>query len=768
MPLDSFAVRPLRLLAGLLLIPVLIVGVGRAQDADEEPVIVDLTPPAVDVGLRMTEQRAVQIQRQRATITNGQVTAQEIDAYQRQLLLRETVTAVHDSGRPARIVRFYEMWQDGGKRQRQDAWGGAGTSALGSLAGDDRPGSIVTLTLPDGRGTRKLAGASKELTDASKKAVVRARHTDWRPGNRVRVGASWSIAPKKMVAPAWCEPTAAYESGSLKATLTAVGTGGDGRRTATVGISGTVQFLYTEPTHDGTGIAQQARSQVTLSGRAVYDLESRLLLQQRIEGTVQESRNEFGTTVQAAGQFVDAMQRTYSAFITTRDVNLVAKPPAGGDAKPVETGGVTAWPGGPVADGHIVVARADAEAGHHIDVLNPDSGTIQRRIARLPAGASLHDLALSPDRKRIAFASDLNAGISFAQTNLFVVDLTTGTLRQVTPGWADGHGLAKPLPDAPTGTIRGRVFTRSQFGPVYSTTAGLVFVEQTSIQAAINSDGTFTIPNAPVGTIGLMFKAGFPTTAGGEVLIGFLDAVVAPGQITELGDVELNLATRDFGYRAPTFVGNDRLLGEVDAMDWMVDTAIPGGKPDADAPDRAFAHRQLAGVNLWTHLAVEPGGKRIAALGWSTTSRLLHVLDGESGEKTAAFPAWTGPHGLTSVDTGRGVWIPGSDGLILPCTMAGGCGSMPGFLAALLEGPIAEGETGPVTIGLRGFPEWAGGTVRLTNALQAADGATIGFIAETIDAQTQSVTAADLYIWDRNSDAVVRLTAGHTVLSAAW
>jgi hypothetical protein len=152
--------------------------------------------------------------------------------------------------------------------------------------------------------------------------------------------------------------------------------------------------------------------------------------------------------------------------------------------------------------GHLLIARNDGKIAR-IQVFDPESRKIVKTLLAMPGSNSIANLALSPDRKRVAFSSNLNAGISVSTHDIFVLEFESGKINQVSPSWATNDGIAKPLDTGKTCTVTGRIkwfdddpqFRRDR----HDGFTGMARIDQTPCIAVIGSDGKFKLENVPVG-----------------------------------------------------------------------------------------------------------------------------------------------------------------------------------------------------------------------------------------------------------------------------
>src|SRR5690606_29173327 len=112
------------------------------------------------------------------------------------------------------------------------------------------------------------------------------------------------------------------------------------------------------------------------------------------------------------------------------------------DPKPIRE--MAANPNGELDPGHVIIARQGG-GGVRMQVLDPAKGEIVKTLLEVPGNSTISNIAVSPDRKRIAFTSNANNTISLSETNAFVFELETAKVNQITPHWATGDGLAQAI-----------------------------------------------------------------------------------------------------------------------------------------------------------------------------------------------------------------------------------------------------------------------------------------------------------------------------------
>jgi dipeptidyl aminopeptidase/acylaminoacyl peptidase len=225
----------------------------------------------------------------------------------------------------------------------------------------------------------------------------------------------------------------------------------------------------------------------------------------------------------------------------------------------------------------------------NLRLLNPRDPARQTPVTRFVApGTVVLNPDWSPDRRRIAFSSDLNALGSLESQSVFVVNADGKGLRQVT-----GYGLLEPLRGA-TGTVTGRVVVAPVAGAGAGTLKRAVIIAQgTQELATTAADGTFTLRGVPVGAVWVKAQAEVSyasPTGGPEFAAGGAQIRVRAGQTTDVGTI--NLEPIDAKSIQPAWSPDgSRLLVTTESGKWSV---LAG--PEANAPGWQPLSRQQLGV----------------------------------------------------------------------------------------------------------------------------------------------------------------------------
>ena len=157
--------------------------------------------------------------------------------------------------------------------------------------------------------------------------------------------------------------------------------------------------------------------------------------------------------------------------------------------------------------------------------------TQQVPLTNFPVSLRMRDPIWSRDFSQILFSGDFNNGaLSLESMSIYAVNADGSNLRVLT-----GFGVLGPLP-GPFGTIRGQVVSGVAGGQL-----GSCFVSaQGTPHTASCAGGAFELPNVPATAIWVRAQATVNDAFGGPGLtMGFRTMTVTPGQVTEVGAIEV-------------------------------------------------------------------------------------------------------------------------------------------------------------------------------------------------------------------------------------
>lgn len=549
----------------LLLAPLALLGVmstvnlqpsAVGQESDE----VDLTE-AIDLGTVRRTQRASVVETQWTSGVAGfeYTTGAKIE---REIHVDEWINGIED-GRISSAWRSYRAFA--GQRTEAIDWGNGPEETTTDLY-DSR----VSYTFPfklDAKGNRELQVERSFLwDDADYMAMLVDRDPLPLPGGRVKVGATWKVAGNNLPVPGDFLNEATAKTFTCTATLAEVGDV-NGVTVAAIKLDGSSTRTIREESALGDGtLSRDLVIKSTFTGEAGFDIDAGRMLAFAWSGTVSVTGQEFDADVKGTATFTERWTYAYGRVQTTDG-------PSGPEDEMVEA--ITAKPHGKLAEGHIVVGRQNGNATRLV-VYDPAARKELATVLTLPGTASIGDLAVSPDRKLVAFESSLNNLISIAESNVFIFNLETAKLDQITPYWASGDGLGKAIETEQTCTLKGQIVWTDD-DPLWMRDrndgfTGFIRVDQTACVAAVNVDGTFELAGVPVGTpVMLEIKGtipfGYSNGNWRPALAAYVGATMANMTLEtgthDLGTVRLFGSHMSIAHDAPGFVDNGTLLTQL-------------------------------------------------------------------------------------------------------------------------------------------------------------------------------------------------------------
>lgn len=672
----------------------------------------------------------------------GEVVSRTITEYTTTALVHEWYRALDDSGRPRQYTRSYPKLT---QNTKSDAWNKFVENNV-KTENDITPawaGQVLNLEVSGGE--LKITGGDRTLvTDQAKSGVIQDFETDILPRKDRNVGETWKVRGASVENLRDSQPTLipelglteGFEDGLLTVTLAALADG-----IATLEFKGTIKHRRKKtnpylPDAEVTNVLFEAE----VSGKAQFDTGTGRWVSRTLAADIKYSGKQNDQAVQGTGTLRD--ERTYHygwIFDEAPKADIVE----GAGLKQHKVFSI-----GAIDPGMIVLGVNSSERAALV-VFDPAKGAIAHTLLALPAGKSIDHATLSPDRKRVAFASTLNSEISIAPWNIFVLELETGALNQLTPEWATNEGLGQPKSAAKTGTVTGRIEwpdgqTGMARGDAFS---GSVRVDQTSLEAMIGQDGEFSIKEVPVGPVVLRVKGkvlarrtdgrddGRTTADWGATTV----VMVAEDKTTSAGTISLSSPAQDMVFANPTWQG-DRLSGHLWTTSWLYDIGYP---------KRSYA--------LMTKNTV-PG--QAQALGYSPDGKLLAINAGlGNGAKTYIMDAGTrevlrsndpAALGVEYGSVTRGTWT--TDGKAWASAGYGRCRYS--FLADMPLVYVMNAADGATMIA-REWPEFSGR--QIIDITPATDGNSV-FLVIRQPAQDGLDPFTDLYQYMPQTDTLRRLT----------
>lgn len=416
-----------------------------------------------------------------------------------------------------------------------------------------------------------------------------------------------------------------------------------------------------------------------------------------------------------------------------------------------------------VEPGNLVVAHVNAK-GNTLDVFDPAQKKVVRTIAKFPAGVGIDHVVLSPDRKRVAFASQLNNAMSLYVWNVFVIELETGALNQITPNQATGTGLAKPYTAEKRGTIKGKLFwVDPKNGKSHQFTSGNVRLDGLEVFGLVQADGSFVIENVPcaepVSTYFLFAHVMLPFSANIENKLaqGSFTTTFTPGGTTDIGELQVKSPRVDLGYAYPTW-GKDGLyvsglgLGytqytpypkvekkgwEKSLLDWMfLDPSGVMASPDA---------KYLAGADKWSNNDVTNYQATRCVVFFDSKGKRHRRVDLGS------------PDVLHVYSNNNGAWMPDSSAVIVPGSYTSYDLNAPVIMAPCLFYAKPNGEYGVLKSWVQ-----AAGKGQITALSADAKGEVFYFVFTQL---TDTGIIGNIWSWNRRTDESLQLTESNNVQS---
>lgn len=428
-----------------------------------------------------------------------------------------------------------------------------------------------------------------------------------------------------------------------------------------------------------------------------------------------------------------------------------------------DTKGARINKGAAIEPGNLVVALVNPK-GHTLDVFDPVQKKVVRNIATFPPGVGIDHVVLSADRKRVAFTSQLNNFMSLYVWNVFVIELATGALNQITPDQATGTGLAKPYTAAGRGTIKGKLaWLDPKNGKSHQFTSGNVRLDGLEVFGLVKGDGSFVIENVPcaepISTYFLFAQVMLPMSANHENKLaqGSLTTTLTPGGTTDIGELMVKPPRIDMGYAYPSW-GKDGLyvsglgLGytqytpypkvekkgwEKSLTDWMfLDPSGVFASPDG---------KYLAGADKWSNNDVQNYQATRCVVFFDSKGKRHRRVDLGS------------PDVLHVYSNNNGAWLPDSSAVLIPGSYTSYDLNAPVIMAPCLFFAQPTGEFGV----LKAWPQ-AQGKGQITALSADAKAEVIYFVFTQL---TDTGIIGNIWSWNRKTDESTQLTDSNNVQS---
>lgn len=438
-----------------------------------------------------------------------------------------------------------------------------------------------------------------------------------------------------------------------------------------------------------------------------------------------------------------------------------------GESKP-DTKGVKINKIGRVADGHLIVVHT-AGGVASLDVYDPVARKEVANLAKFPQGVGVDHVAISPDRKRVAFASQLNNQMSLISWNIFVIECESGALNQLTPDEATNEGLAKPRTGTGRANIKGKLvwFDEERGGKSSHFIHGNVRIDGIEELAILKGDGTFVIENVPASepfsSYLVYARAMLPRTSKQEMTTaqGSLAVTVKPGETKDIGEISVSPPRVDLAFGYPTwhkdglfvsgisngycaYAGYPKLKRDgwqKSFLDWtFIDPCGVMASPDG---------KYLAGADKWSNNSVED----------YKTARSILFFDSKTGKPVKRVDLGD-PGTLWISSNNHGAWLPDSSAVLIPGWYSNYSGEESITMAPCLYGATPSGEGMLVKV----FKE-AAGKGNITCVSPDATGKIIYVLfAQNLE---NGGTSNDLWAWNRETDETAQITQVGDILSFA-
>ena len=663
-------------------------------------------------------------------------------ATEKSFRCEEWVTAM-DSGRVSEVVRSYRDLASSNTT-------GEGDLKI-TVPGSDWKNNQTFALRVKSDGSREITHETYDFISADDRTYVQLdTDADLLVGRDAKVGESWKVSKEKLGRIGLTTHLDTIDTSDITAKFESVAAADNGDKIARLAVSGTFRVKTFYNSGYGTEPETDFTSDATISGFAQFNLTRGQMVHYEWKGEASGKGRLNGGEVSAAATFAEVNDYGYVVVLDTKAENGKEGPDAAND--------IQTFKHGAVEPGHVLIGRNDGKVTR-IQVLDPASRKIVKTVLAMPGANSIGNLALSPDRKRVAFSSNLNAAISLASTDVFVLELETGKINQVSPGWADNNGIAKALDTGKTTTVTGRIvwyddderYRRDR----HDGFTGSAHIDHTACHVVVGADGKFTLTGVPVGTSILLKVSGrLPSYSNGKMREGLAAwaGMVTVSMVLEengkdLGDVRINPNFVDGKYDRPSWQGENLWINE---SSWT-------RCYKAGYPKHSWQMVDLGKTLDLLHggFSVSPDGKLIAQCRSSSGGTgVVNVYD------TSGKHQWSSevPGAVVDFKT-EGVWT--SDGnwacaAGIEQTMGKSFWGAPGLVIA---------QPAQKAAGLyRAWPQLCGHTMVSIAVDQTSN---TGFFVTHKYFADKQVTHGDAWAWDATTDTLTRLTSLGDVICVA-
>lgn len=593
-------------------------------------------------------------------------------------------------------------------------------------------------------GSRKITHEFWDTIEAKdQKFIVKDTDPNPLPGRKVKVGESWTPAGASLGLFAFCDGITQLKSSDIKFTLESVVGTKRGHQVANLSAAGSATFYREEINPYDDAASTRLNATTTLSGSGTFDVTTGQMLVLAYKGKTSVTGKLNGSAITAEANYEESWEYSYGSLVDDR--------PDNGDKPAEAVEGFKTYPFGALAENQVLIGRNDGKTTR-MQVVDLDTRKIVATVLTMHTSATIRDLAVSPDRKSVAFSSSLNNLLSIAQANVFVLNLVTGKLDQVSPFWAPGDGLGQALKTAKTTTIKGRIKWYDDDPEVRADRSdgftGTVHIDHTACLAVVKNDGSFELSGVPVGVSLLLDIQGtLPSTYRGGKIRGGTDALARYAGATfvditfeegvrDLGDIRVNGHKVATAYARPGWRG-DVISIQQDGWTYTFDAGYP--KHSWNEVKSGLGLQHLTGAH-----SVSPDGKLVA---FANSDNVINFCKPDGSK---AFDTRSG--GAILGYDAEGAWLVDGSGWV--CTA-----SYESWHRKLISGMPAICYVGMADKQGRMIRQWGClvGHKMVSLAVDKAGDRAV-FVTHRYDVD-KLVTWGDAWVWQASTDTCVRLTA---------
>ncbi len=652
--------------------------------------------------------------------------------------VEEWITGMEGS----RVTQLWRSYAAIARKDMQVLDLGKGPEEMITDGQDWKAGTTFVLAV-SADGSRTLSVKPSALIDADNQAAACGeRQPVIAHGKSVGVGDSFKLLPAQIGILGGYSASDEIRSHDITATVSGMNMAGD--EGLMVKLKLAIQFThFTEQINEfDDASSTRYTTESTLSGEAVFNATEGRMVSLGWSGTLKARGKLSGSEIEANATLNESFTYSYGKVLDSKPDNGSAGPEKG------ETGKVQGEKFRALEEHEIVIGRNNGKVTR-LQAFDTKSKKIVKNLLTLWEGTNVSQIAVSPDRKRVAFSSNLNSGISVFERDVFVLELETGVVNQTSPSWADNNGIAQPIKTETTCTLKGRIVWHDDDpdGPRDRNDGftGTILVDRTVCRGVINADGTFSLSGVPVGhslyvdiqgNLPLLYRSG-STRGRNDVAKRWAGAgtVIMPteGGVYDAGDIRIS------GYRVRRALGRPTWRGsEV----WYVYDGW-NGVLSAGYPEYTFTEHKFGDAldMLNGGFAGSPNGKMFAFTAnsrhvsvWAPDGKLIKTI------VNAAFDPAYNSEGAWTSDNAHYCYSCGTN-----ATLGESVYGAPGIGVATMESGQAGG---------RRWMQLAGQSCQ-SMALDAQ-----AYVAYCVIFRLDgNVTHGELWAWDSRTDTMQRLTS---------